>query len=66
MPITNNKIYMIDDKPVSPKELIEQAKIVDEEFGEDGFLLTSVAAGILKNSGYVVEENPEYQGNSGA
>ena len=62
MPMTDKKIYMIDDEPVSPKELIEQAEALDEAFSNDWLKQVSVAANILRDSGYSVTKNPEYSG----
>jgi len=58
MPITNKKIYMIDNEPVTPMELIKKAVEIDTGFSENPFRQTSNAANVLRNYGYVVTENP--------
>lgn len=35
MPITNEKIYTIDDEPVTPKELISRARFLDPKYDAD-------------------------------
>ncbi len=55
-----DKPYMIDDEPVSAKELIDAASVLDKEFAREFLKRTSVAAGILRQHGHTVSENPEF------
>lgn len=55
MPITNEKIYTIDDEPVTPKELISRARLLDPKYDADWMQTTSRAADILRRNGYSVD-----------
>ena len=53
----NEKKYLMDQKPVSAREIIKEARTIDSEFDESHFYQTSVAARILRNNGYEVGNN---------
>ena len=53
------KKYLIDGNPVTAKELIVEACAWDDCFANDWLKETSVAANILRENGFRVEENPE-------
>jgi len=57
----NEKPYMVDNEPVTAKELIALAIPLDENFGSDGIYRTSKAAAILRVHGHEVEDNPDYR-----
>ena len=57
--MTSEKIYKINDRPVSPKELIDAASEIDPPFRSMGVKLTSRAATILRKYGHSVTENKE-------
>jgi hypothetical protein len=59
MPMTSEKIYKIDDRPVSPKELIDFASETDGAFNALFVKTTSNAATILMAHGYSVTENKD-------
>ena len=61
MPMTTEKIYKIDERPVSSRELINFASEVDKAFNEMYIKSTSRAAAILRAHGYSVTNNK--QGN---
>ena len=48
------KKYTIDDEPASALDIIKKAKELDYRYGRDGFCLTSEAAQVLRDNGYVV------------
>ncbi len=52
------KKYLIDDEEADMHDIIHKA----EEYGYEGFVKqTSVAAGILREHGHKVEENPNFK-----
>jgi hypothetical protein len=55
------KRYLINGRPVSASELIEEAKFFDSDFGSDGLCTTSGAASILRQHNITVENIPEAQ-----
>lgn len=57
MALTNNKIYKIDDKPVSPSELIQAASKIDNDFRFSNVKTTSCAADILRSYGHIINVN---------
>lgn len=50
----DEKKYTINDEPVSARELIQEARDLDDTFGNDGFLSTSEAAAICRRHGLSV------------
>lgn len=52
------KQYLIDKEPVDGNELIKRAKELGYE-GYGGIFMTSQAAGVLRENGYTVVNNPE-------
>ena len=54
MPITNERIYAIDGSPVSPIELIDLARGMDEQFANAWVHQTSAAAEVLRSGGHEV------------
>lgn len=50
----DKKKYTIDDRPVSARELIDEAAELDQMFDRDWYKSTSDAAQILRNNGYEV------------
>ena len=61
MTMTTKKIYKIDDKPVSPHELIAAACEADKPFSVLFMKTTSRAATILRKYGHTVTTNNEVQ-----
>ena len=59
MTMTSEKIYKIDDRPVSPKELLDFASSIDGAFDALFIKTTSRAATILRAHGYSVTENKQ-------
>lgn len=59
MAFSDKKEYLIDDKPVSARELIDAAGEISEEFLNNWCKRTSEAAEILRNDGSVVEVNQD-------
>lgn len=55
----NRKRYKIDGIPVTPRELIREARVIDEQFDNAFLQQTSVAANILRKYGYKVQKNKE-------
>lgn len=55
------KPYLIDDEPVTPRELIARAMPYSETFAQTWLKRTSVAASILREHGHRVENNPEFK-----
>ena len=55
--LTREKIYKIDDRPVSPHELIEFAAKVDIPFSLMKVKRTSLAAAVIRAQGYKVTTN---------
>lgn len=55
----DKKIYLLDGEPVSARGLIKMARSIDSDFATNWLQQTSVAAGILRNSGYIVADNPD-------
>lgn len=58
------KPYLVDDNPASARELIQLARDVSPRYyhSVDRIYFTSQAAGILRDEGFTVSENPEYTG----
>ena len=52
-----NKPYLLDDEPVTAKELIDAAIKLDHSYALNWMRQTSVAAIILRSNGHIVEEN---------
>jgi len=50
----NMKKYQIDNEPASAKDIINEARAIDEEFDNSNFYQTSVAANILRKNGHKV------------
>lgn len=55
--MTDDKKYLVNDRPVSASELIREAACLDADFDADWFKPTSVAAQILRDNGYTIREN---------
>lgn len=55
--------YLLDDEPISARNLIKLAGVLDQNFANDWLRQTSVAASIIRNHGYTVCENPDYRPN---
>ena len=55
------KKFLLDDEPVTMRELFAAASAIDERFAEDWCKQTSVAASILRENGQDVKENPDFQ-----
>jgi len=49
-----NKIYTIDGKPASARDLIEKAELLDADYGKNTVCAISEAAQILRKAGYEV------------
>ena len=58
MPLRDHKTLLIDGEPATAHELIQQAQDLDADFGSDGLLMTSEAAGILRRHDHTVEQRP--------
>ena len=58
--MNTDKQYMIDDEPVTSDELIERGKELGYE-GNGGIYFTSGSARVLRDHGYTVGNNPDYQ-----
>jgi hypothetical protein len=56
-----SKPYLLDDEPVTGRELIRAAEPYSESFASDWLKQTSVAATILRDHGHSVTDNPEYR-----
>ena len=54
-----SKRYLLDGDPVSARDLIEHAKMLDPEYGKDGWFMTSGAAELLRREGHTVLMGPE-------
>ena len=52
----DEKIYLIDGRPSSARDIILAAQALDPEYRRDGFCHTSTAADILREHGHCVEE----------
>lgn len=55
----NEKKYLLDNEPISWKDLIRAARDIDAEFDNREVQQTSVAANILRKNGHTVGENPD-------
>ena len=53
----NKNTYLLDSVPISPRELIKEASLVDKEFEARIIKFTTEAAQILKDLGHTVERN---------
>lgn len=60
MSTMKNKKYRIDGEPASADDILRMAENYSEKFANDWLKMTSVAAGILRENGHVVDHNPEY------
>ena len=59
MSLTTDKIYKIDDKPVSPMELIDYASEIDKPFNLMVLKRTSLAAAVIRSHGHTVTVNEQ-------
>lgn len=59
MAMTTRKIYLLDGRPVSPKELIDRASEIDPPFNVLYMKTTSRAAVILQKYGHKVALNKQ-------
>lgn len=50
----DEKKYKIDGEPASAQDIIEMARVLDNEFDQCHFYQTSVAAQILRNHNHTV------------
>ncbi|MED5549757.1 MAG: hypothetical protein VX529_10395 [Pseudomonadota bacterium] len=55
----HDKKYLLDNEPVSARELIDAASHIDDEYAADCIKQTSVAARILRANGQDVRDNPD-------
>jgi len=55
--LTKQKIYKINDKPVSPMELVYFAEKYNCEFSNSDIKTTGEAAFILRKHGFIVKQN---------
>ena len=59
--MNTTKQYMIDDTFVNSDELIERAKTLGYTGDEYGTFYTNGSARVLRDHGYTVGNNPDYQ-----
>jgi len=61
----NKKPYMINETPVTARELMNEAAAIDLRFNNDCLKSTSRAATILREVGYTVTDNPKEKQSCG-
>lgn len=66
MALDDTKKYRINGEPVTAHRLIAEAACIDDGFDNDWLKSTSRAASILREYGYVVDENPTMQETNNA
>jgi len=52
----DDKKYLLDGIPKSARDLIKMASSYDPDYGKDGLKQTSIAATILRENGFTVED----------
>jgi len=54
-----NKMYLLDDEPISAIELIKLASDYDRDYKDESLKTTSKAADILRKHGHIIGYNKE-------